>query len=423
MSTPMPTTAAHAIPAGRQGGFTLVELLVTMAITTVILGATMTAMTHAINATDLAIQLTSMNNNLRTSMDVMVRDMLQVGQALPSGNVILVPSLAGSTAIKLPGPLLNPVKTFYLGAAGVDPDVLPRLTTTAPGAGTNPPMISAVLPGPGLGPVVNGTATDIIVTLSGDSSFDHIRLSCNTAKTVVCNTALAVNGTNMTVWNGPSNQHGANITNGGADDLRAGDLIMLTRGATSALVMVTTVVGQTVNFASGGVLDPLNLNQQGAGDGTVKELAASPDADVYTPPNPMPPAASPQPLPVIATEATRIRMVTYYIDAETDKNRPRLVRRINFGIPTAVAFDVEGLSISYDLVDGDKNPANVRMDADDLAGDGDCDDACSPNQIRKINIMLSARSKTKLKGSGQHLRNRLITQVSFRSLAFVDRYQ
>jgi prepilin-type N-terminal cleavage/methylation domain-containing protein len=422
----MATTAApQTIPAGRQGGFTLVELLVTMTITTVILGATMTAMTHAINATDLAIQLTSMNNSLRTSMDVMVRDMLQVGQGLPSGNVILMPTLAGSTAIQLPAPPFSPAKTYYLGAIGVVPTVLPRLTTTMPAAASGPPSLSAIIPGPGLGPVINGIATDMIVTIAGDSSFDSILLGC-TSNAAVCNTALAANGTSMQVWNGPTpttspsltSQHGANITNGGADDIRPGDLIMLKRDSFSALVQVTSVVGQVVNFAAA---DSLNLNQQGAADGTARELAATPTQDVYTPLVPLP---NPAPLPVISTEATRIRMVTYYIDSLTDPNRPRLVRRINNQAGTAVAFDIENLQITYDLVDGVLNPANVRMEAADLNGTGRCaPNPCSPNQIRKVNIMLSARSKSKLKGSGQNLRNRLLTQVSFRSLAFVDRYQ
>jgi prepilin-type N-terminal cleavage/methylation domain-containing protein len=418
----MATTTAHAIPAGRQSGFTLVELLVTMTITTIILGATMSAMTHAINATDLAIQLTSMNNSLRTSMDVMVRDMLQVGQGLPSGNVILMPSLNGSQPVELPAPPFSPIKRYYLGAVGATPNILPVLSLTPPAGAAGPPSLSAVVPGPGLGPVVNGIATDMIVTIAGDSSFDSILLGC-TSPAVTCTTALAADGRSMRVWNGatptgPSltTQHGANITNGGADDIRPGDLIMLTRGAASALVQVTSVAGQVVTFGPG---DSMNLNQTGALDGTARDLAATPNQDVYTPPNPM---TNPAPLPVIATEATRVRMIAYYIDAVTDPQRPRLVRRVNNQAATAVAFDVENLSITYDLVDGDTNPANVRMTLADMTN-GCAGDPCSPNQIRKINIMLSARSKSKLKGSGQYLRNRLITQVSFRSLAFVDRYK
>ena len=69
-------------------------------------------------------------------------------------------------------------------------------------------------------------------------------------------------------------------------------------------------------------------------------------------------------------------MVTYYIDATTDPQHPRLVRRINNGHPTgfnnnlgtAVAFDIESLQLTYDLADGVGNPANVRMVAADLTG-------------------------------------------------------
>jgi hypothetical protein len=124
--------------------------------------------------------------------------------------------------------------------------------------------------------------------------------------------------------------------------------------------------------------------------------------------------------------------VSYYLDVQTEPERPRLVRRLNNGHPTefdnslgtAVAFDIEGLQITYDLIDGANNPANVRMNDDDLNGDGACSpEPCSPNQIRKINIMLLGRSRARLKSTNQYFRTRLITQVSLRSLALVDRYR
>ena len=67
-----------------QRGFTLIELLVSMAVTTVILGATMAAMTNAINATESAKQITDMNNGLRTAMDLMVRTCSRWGRACPA---------------------------------------------------------------------------------------------------------------------------------------------------------------------------------------------------------------------------------------------------------------------------------------------------------------------------------------------------
>jgi hypothetical protein len=125
-------------------------------------------------------------------------------------------------------------------------------------------------------------------------------------------------------------------------------------------------------------------------------------------------------------------MISYYIDVVTDPQHPRLVRRINNGnavtfdntLGTAVSFDIDNLQITYDLADGSVNPANVRMTDADLQGTGACAPAaCSPNQIRKANLMLSGRSRNPMRGTRQFFRNRLFTQVSLRSLAFVDRYR
>jgi hypothetical protein len=64
------------------------------------------------------------------------------------------------------------------------------------------------------------------------------------------------------------------------------------------------------------------------------------------------------------------------------------------------------------------------MTSADLQGTGACAPAaCSPNQIRKANLMVSGRSRIPMRGTRQFFRNRLFTQVSLRSLAFVDRYR
>ena len=75
-----------------------------LAITTVILGATMAAMSDAVKATDSATQITTLNNGLRTAMDLMVRDLMQTGQGLPAGRVVGLPNGNGSNPIQLPGP-------------------------------------------------------------------------------------------------------------------------------------------------------------------------------------------------------------------------------------------------------------------------------------------------------------------------------
>ena len=66
----------------------------------------------------------------------------------------------------------------------------------------------------------------------------------------------------------------------------------------------------------------------------------------------------------------------------------------NNKLGNTVAFDVDNLQITYDLNDGVNNPSNVRMDAADLGGTGACaPNACAATQIRKVNIILTARSK------------------------------
>jgi len=386
----------HTISPRSDRGFTLVELLMAMAITTVILGATMLAMNDAIKATDSASQITGLNNGLRTAMDLVVRDIMQVGQGLPAGRVISLPTGAGSVPMQLPGPLLSDYQLDGPSFCPPDPN--------DPTPDTVCEQISAVVPGPERGPRLSETspATDMITTIAADSAFDQVRL-----------TAFAADGSNITV------DPAVNITNGGADDIETGDLIMLTKGTNSALVQVTRVVGQQLFFDVG---DSLRLNQTAAAAGTLAQLRATPPADT-------PPVA---PAVFVNTLAARIRMISYYLDVTTDPRRPRLVRRINNGHPTAfdnslgtvVAFDVENLQITYDLADGVTNPTNVGMVDADLNGTGACAPrACSPNQIRKVNIMLSGRSRLPMRTTGQYFHNTLVTQASLRSLAFVDRYR
>jgi hypothetical protein len=66
----------------------------------------------------------------------------------------------------------------------------------------------------------------------------------------------------------------------------------------------------------------------------------------------------------------------------------------------------------------------VRFTSADLAGTGACaPDPCSPTQIRKINVTLSARSRNPLDQRGRVLRGALTSQVALRGMALVNKYQ
>jgi type II secretory pathway pseudopilin PulG len=371
--------STHAQRSGASAGFSLAELVVTMAIVLAIMGATLAALTNAYKSNESAKSITELNSNLRISTDLIVRDLIQVGQGLPMGRTVQVPNGAGALHIQRP---------------------------TAPGSAcTEWPDGTLVLPavtaGPGCGPTVNGVATDIITTLAADSALEGVPVN-----------AFDLGAHSATISTAAQAQGGRDISTGGPDDIREGDLLMFTKGSLSSLVYVTGVEGQVVSFESG---DPMNLNQFDAGlNGTVDDLATT--------------------APTTANSAlvSRLRLITYYVDASQDQDRPRLVRHIGWGDPDAspadrgrtVAFSVENLQLSYDLVDGVTDPTNVKMTEDDLAGGSDdCDDPCSPNQIRKVNVFVSGRSARRFSATGEFFRNTLATQVSLRSLALVDRYR
>lgn len=375
-------------------GFSLPETMVSMGIMLVVLGGTFTAMTNAMRAEQTARSITTLNGHLRASMDLIVRDFLQVGQGLPVGRVIGIPNGPGSQPVRRPGPAVS----------GACPGV-----TNFPVS----PTIQAVTVGPGLGPPINTVCTDVITTLAHDGALENANVS-----------SIAANGQSLTVY--PYGTDGVNGTNDDinisdapdaqGDNVRVGDLIEITKGNASTLVYVTAVAGQTITFAPG---DPMRLNQFDTGLamlGTVNQSKAAAPVD---PNAPVVVAGLIQRGPSVIS---KVRMISYYVDIATNPASPRLVRRMGWANPNAVAFELEAFAISYDIADGTVNPANVRMDATDLTTGGDCAPfACSANQIRKANVTLAIRSEQRNKQTGYY-HNTLFTQVALRSLAFVDRY-
>jgi type IV pilus assembly protein PilW len=373
MRSLQPTTSGTA-------GFSLIELLVAMVIVLVVMGATMTTLTNAYRSTESALGIIDVNNNLRIAADLMVRDFIQIGQGLPTGRTVQVPNGANALLIQRPHPQGSACTQWPAG------------TTT----------IAAVTVGPGCGPIVDGVATDMVTTLAVDTVLDTVPVN-----------SFSLNSYSATVSTPAQATGGLDISVGTGDDVQVGDLMMFTKGSQSALVYVTAVNGgQTFTFAAG---DPMNLNQFADPlNGTVNDLA-----------NTAPTTAN-------SANVSRIRMITYYLDNTIDPTTPRLMRHMDWGDPTApvnqrgrtVAFAIDNLQFTYDMVDGVNNPANVRMVAADLTAAGACNpNACSPNQIRKVNLYLSGRSTQVFSLTKRFFRDSLETQVSLRSLALVNRYQ
>ena len=333
----------------RDAGFSLVEALIATVLSSLVIGGALHAFADGMRLANTSRIISETNQSLQAGLSLMVRDFIQVGQGIPTGGIPL-PSGTGATPVTRPGP---------------------TALTFPPGWTTVP----AITPGSGLGPVVLGVQTDIVTVMHADPT-----LALNAAPLA----ALAPNGSSMTV------EAGTNIL--GPNGLQAGDLILFSNANGNAMQMVTRTTGtQTVFFEPG---DPLNLNQPWATQGTLTGIQSSPGA--------FPP-----------TTATRVLMISYYVDTVTDPTLPRLVRQVNAGPRLAVSLGVENLQYTYDLVDGTLNPTNVP---EPPSGN-------SPNQIRKANLFLSARSLDELPTQRQFFRNSLVTEVGFRSLSFVDRYR
>lgn len=332
---------------GSESGFTLVELMIAGVITSVALAVAMTAFQGMAQTSDGAALLSDVNLSLRSTLNLMTRDLLSSGRDIPVGG-ISIPSGAGATAVKRPSPT-GTTRVF-------DEDWV---------------VLPAVSPGDGLGPVVGGQATDIVTILVADPDFQKVSADvAEDGSTAEVDDATPIDGTRGIV---------------------AGDLIMFEAAGHRALQMVTGRTGQTLEFNTG---DEMNLNQRAAGQGTIMDL--------------IPLAEDPSDASLHVMEATRVLMISYYVDA-SDENKPVLMRRVNLGPERAIGIGVENLQVTYDLVDGEDNPLNEPQPE-------------LPNQIRKANVFLTGRSYREWGRTQDYLRTSVSTQMSLRSLAFVDRY-
>ena len=331
----------------RDAGFTLIEAIIAACLAMVVLSSALGAFNSSMGLADTSRIVSETNHSLQAAMSLMVRDLLQTGQGIPTGGIPL-PSGGGSTAVNRPAP----------GAA-----TFPAAWETLP----------AIAPGSALGPTVLGVQTDIVNIIYRDATINLNQFPLD---------AIAADGLTATV------NAATNI--GGADGLRAGDIILFTNPNGNAMQTVTQVAGQVVTMATG---DTMNLNQPGAAAGNLLAIA---DAGVFPP-----------------TTAVRVTMVSYYVDNTTDPTLPRLVRQVNNGPRLAIALGVENLQFTYDIVDGATNPINV----DAPSGSN------SAHQIRKVRLTLAARSIDPGPVTHQFMRNSMATDVGLRSLSYVDRYK
>jgi prepilin-type N-terminal cleavage/methylation domain-containing protein len=347
----------------RSAGFTLLELLVAVAITVIVVAISLSVLVSFQHTSEGIVLAANTQENLRAGMNYVSRDLVLTGEGLPTGG-ISIPN-GGGVPVNRPGPS---------GAGYTFP-----LTYTS---------IPAITPGAGLGANVL-EPSDMVTVMYADNTIalnqNLINDPAPPAGDPVCSGLIDPAGASVTF-----DINCTNISNG-TMVIHPGDLILFSNAQGNALEEVTSIAGQTLNFAAN---DAYNLNQRVDPSGTMLQIQTPAGSGNYPP-----------------TTATRVVMVTYYLD-NSNPSAPRLMREVNFSTPQPVAEGIEDLQASYDFIDGVTNPTDQKIPP---AGD-------SPNQTENVNLFMAARSARPFSWTKQYFRNNLVTQVSLRGMAYFNRY-
>jgi len=345
-------------------GFALSEFLVASVITLAVIGIAIRTFDDALKINDATLKLTDAGQNMRSGVNLLVRDLLQAGRDVPTGG-IPIPNGAGATLVQRPSPL---------GWSYAFDNT--TLTT-----------LGAVTTGDTLGSIISGRQTDMITLLIGDPfllPLDPVRPSTVTTT----GPKLSADGSSMTMGNQGA-WFAGDLANG-VGPVKEGDLLLFKSQTGTAMQTVTAVSAGTVSFGSG---DPFNLNQRSADSGSITDLLGT------------------------NMSVQRILMISYFVQ-ETTPGEPRLMRALNMYPAQALAGVVEDLQFTYDLVDGTTNPANVD-DVPFTLGT----DTFTSSQIRKVNLKVGVRSEEKSRSTSDYMRHYVTTVASLRNLAYVAEYK
>ena len=375
--------AERLIMKNKQAGFTMIEFMIAMAISLLALGATMVAFKDATTTNQSVTLKSDISDNLRAGMNLIEQDLILAAEGIPTGGIPIPytpgpPNCLGSGGAPINRPNLTGGLTF--------PVCNVVLNAVEPGSQLGPPITS-----PDATPGVN---TDMITILYADNT-----LALNAR--MINEPAV---GANPGCPNGSITNNGQTVTFDSTCilfspigvQLNVGDLIMFSNAKGNAIQEVTAVSGQVLTFSGG---DGLNLNGRTDPQGTMKQLENTNGSG--NPNGTFPP-----------TTATRIWMITYYLDNVTDPLHVRLIRRVNWNAGQPVGETIENLQFKYNFIDGVTNPSGQQSIPAGL----------SESQIRAVDVILGARSTNPWSKNNTYLRNNLMTQVSLRSMAFVNRY-
>jgi hypothetical protein len=387
-------------------GFTFIELMVSMALGLLIVGAAVKLFSQGVDATWVVSQRAEMQQDLRAVQNLLTKDISLAGAGLAGGQGI---SLVSGTGV-------SPI--YGCDQTGLASGCPPNGGVNYPCAslvGVCIPTLYGVTPGFALGikPPGSVTKSDLITVAYSDTIF---ALNCYTVTftapgNVITLTAPA-NPPPSSCILPPGLVFPQNV-NDAAVGLQPGDLIYLQNTAKGpAIAEVTLVAGAapgpwTVTFANG---DPLKINQSGAANDLTQISGFNAAGGAST----------------VGTVANRIFVVTYYLKVNLDPTgvttgTPVLMRQVNGRTAVPAAENVINTQFTYDTYASDGTLLNQLPDGGESIG-------VSLNLIRKINVAhLTMRSQLDGSRSSLFATNGfqgydVQTSISARNLSYQNRY-
>jgi prepilin-type N-terminal cleavage/methylation domain-containing protein len=375
----------------RTQGFTMLELMVSMALGLLVMAAMASLFKIGMNSTILVEQRTEAQEEMRVGMDLMVKDLSLAGAGLPSGGVQL-PTGAGN----------NGLSKFGCDQSGTCHIVNHTYPTN--GASTN--YMYGIIPGYENG-VEGGASITAAPAPAINDSVTVIYADYNFPLSQYNAQFPSVNGTSVNLT-ASATPYPPLINSAGG--IQQGDIIMITGGGITAVGEVTNLsangTGGTasatgvLNFAN---TDPLNLNQSGAALGNLAQVAAATGVNTNV------------------ASITRLYVVTYYLSTTATAayagapQTVRLMRQVNGLPPVPVADNIINLQFAYDTYNSSVTPAVLDASEANPIGVGE-----SPNNIQKIDLVVMGQSINNWGNKSQNLY--LATDVSASNMSFRNSY-
>ena len=393
-------TIQHLELRKRKRGFSLVELMVAMAITMIVMGAALMMFVKATDTNDMTSQMTEMQANARVAANLISSDLSQAGTGLPWGGISL-PSQGGAAA-----------EVFATDSSGAA-YLVPNNFYNNPGTGAN--SMYGVTPDYRGGPTIGGQPMDGInmvyadplLSISNPAISNWPQSHPTAMSSAGATTTITMPGTLVPPMNDP---------NAG---VKVGDIMMVSNGTGQAVGTVTNVAANAMTLAPG---DPFVLNQSATGmAGTIPSLGT---IDVngnatYIPGN---------------ITVMRLYVISYFLEPLDGNNNRlalpgagavdyRLMRQINSLPPTIVAEHIDFFQFSYDLADPScPSTANLSHIPDAVEpACGTSPAAPAYDRIRTVYLSLAARVPRPDR-RGQYAHVTVNSAIGPRSLSYNNTY-